>query len=249
MRSKLDAVLEAVVTSYIRSGRPVASSQLARSPGIEMSPASIRNMMARLEREGYLYKPHTSGGRIPTDKGYRYYVDNLMGSFNLGRKHRQAIARAMTGRRSSHAVLARIAYLLESFSGQICFVLFPCRIDNEHDRVETGDAISWISGRHRIVGKLATIDETRSLLRVLENPEHVRRILPRGASRGVRIGSENRNKALKGCSLVWSFYKAGQAVGALGFIGPKRMPYAKMMALARYASEYLSRYFGRKGGW
>ena len=70
-------ILTAVVQEYIATAQPVGSGHIAREPGINVSPATVRNEMAVLEQEGFLIQPHTSAGRIPTDKGYRYFVDPL----------------------------------------------------------------------------------------------------------------------------------------------------------------------------
>ena len=71
------AVLHAIVEEYVRSGEPVGSETIAERAGIGVSSATIRNEMAALEELGYLTHPHTSAGRIPTDIGYRHYVDSL----------------------------------------------------------------------------------------------------------------------------------------------------------------------------
>lgn len=71
-------VLQAIVEEYINSADPVSSNSLINSYGLECSSATIRNEMAELEKEGYLDKTHTSSGRIPSAKGYRYYVDELV---------------------------------------------------------------------------------------------------------------------------------------------------------------------------
>jgi heat-inducible transcriptional repressor len=71
------AILKSVVTGYVETAQPVGSSQVAHDPMIEVSPATVRADMATLERDGYLTHPHTSAGRIPTDKGYRFFVDHL----------------------------------------------------------------------------------------------------------------------------------------------------------------------------
>jgi heat-inducible transcriptional repressor len=73
------AILRAVVEEYIQTAQPVGSQHVTRSGGIQASPATVRNEMAVLERDGYLVQPHTSAGRIPTDKGYRFFVDSLQG--------------------------------------------------------------------------------------------------------------------------------------------------------------------------
>jgi heat-inducible transcriptional repressor len=79
--SDLDArkgtILEAVVAEYIDTAQPVGSSSVAHSADLGVSPATVRSEMVALEREGYLAQPHTSAGRVPTDKGYRYFVDHL----------------------------------------------------------------------------------------------------------------------------------------------------------------------------
>lgn len=71
------AILSAVVQEYITTAQPVGSASIARTDGVGVSSATVRNEFAVLETEGYLVQPHTSAGRIPTDKGYRYFVDNL----------------------------------------------------------------------------------------------------------------------------------------------------------------------------
>lgn len=71
------AILSAVVQEYISTAQPVGSSHISRAPGVGVSSATVRNEMAVLEQEGYLVQPHTSAGRVPTDKGYRFFVDHL----------------------------------------------------------------------------------------------------------------------------------------------------------------------------
>ncbi len=71
------AILRAVVEEYIDTAQPVGSAHVVRAPGVQVSSATVRNDMATLEQEGYLRQPHTSAGRIPTEKGYRFFVDHL----------------------------------------------------------------------------------------------------------------------------------------------------------------------------
>ena len=86
------AILKTVVTDYVDTAQPVGSSQVAKDPAIEVSPATIRSDMAALEREGYLMHPHTSAGRVPTDKGYRFFVDHLGRPSELGPAKREQVA-------------------------------------------------------------------------------------------------------------------------------------------------------------
>jgi heat-inducible transcriptional repressor len=71
------AILRAVVEEYIDTAQPVGSAHVVRAPGVQVSSATVRNDMATLEQEGYLRQPHTSAGRIPTEKGYRFFVDTI----------------------------------------------------------------------------------------------------------------------------------------------------------------------------
>ena len=71
-------VLEAVIRTYVETAEPAGSRMVARRCGLGVSPATVRNTMADLEEKGFLYHPHTSAGRIPTDLAYRFYVDDLM---------------------------------------------------------------------------------------------------------------------------------------------------------------------------
>jgi heat-inducible transcriptional repressor len=87
------AILEAVVTEYVGTATPVGSAHVAQSPGVNVSSATVRSDMVALEREGYLVQPHTSAGRIPTDKGYRFFVDHLAPAGMLGSPQRQRVRR------------------------------------------------------------------------------------------------------------------------------------------------------------
>src|ERR671914_631478 len=71
-------ILAALIREYIETGEPVASAALTRRAGLGVSSATIRNVLAQLEEMGYLLQPHTSAGRVPTDVGYRLYVDHLL---------------------------------------------------------------------------------------------------------------------------------------------------------------------------
>jgi heat-inducible transcriptional repressor len=85
--------LTAVVSEYIETAEPVGSAHITGTPGVEVSSATVRSDMAALERDGYLTQPHTSAGRIPTDKGYRFFVDTLGTPGTLGPVQRQEVRR------------------------------------------------------------------------------------------------------------------------------------------------------------
>ena len=101
------AILSAVVQQYIATAQPVGSTHIADAPGVHVSSATVRNEMAVLEQEGYLVQPHTSAGRIPTDKGYRVFVDHLAGPSQL-----DDVSRAEVGDffRSAHGRLEEMLH-------------------------------------------------------------------------------------------------------------------------------------------
>src|SRR4051812_5375618 len=80
LSSRSRRLLTMLVRAYVETGEPVASQVLARGSGLGLSSATVRNELAQLEREGYLHQPHTSAGRVPTDRGYRVFVDLLIES-------------------------------------------------------------------------------------------------------------------------------------------------------------------------
>ncbi|MDI6688892.1 MAG: heat-inducible transcriptional repressor HrcA [Actinomycetota bacterium] len=89
--SRKKLILYAVVHNYILTAEPVSSLRLVEQYQLGVSPATVRNELAELEEMGYLWQPHTSAGRIPTDRGYRYYVDSLMGSEGLSPVEKRSI--------------------------------------------------------------------------------------------------------------------------------------------------------------
>lgn len=84
-------ILEAIIEEYIATAQPVGSKALTQNQGIKLSPASVRNVMAELEDLGYLASPHTSAGRIPTEKGYRFYVDTILRVSEMDRRQQDQI--------------------------------------------------------------------------------------------------------------------------------------------------------------
>jgi heat-inducible transcriptional repressor len=93
MDERKAAILRAVVEEHISTAQPVGSGHVARSRDIAVSPATVRNEMMALEQEGYLRQPHTSAGRVPTDRGYRFYVDALTAPGTLDAGRRQQVRR------------------------------------------------------------------------------------------------------------------------------------------------------------
>ena len=91
-------VLQAIISDYVRTAEPVGSRTLSKKPELDYSPATIRNEMADLEEMGYLTHPHTSAGRVPSDKAYRLYVNALMEKKELSKEEKNIIADRLRGR-------------------------------------------------------------------------------------------------------------------------------------------------------
>ena len=85
-----------VVRDYVRNASPISSLRISEKKGFDLSSASIRNIMLELDEEGFLFQPHTSAGRAPTEKGYRYFVDNLMEEKNISERIRSDIDKALS---------------------------------------------------------------------------------------------------------------------------------------------------------
>ncbi len=118
-------VLRAIVEDYVSSQEPVGSKLLAERHSLGVSPATIRNDMAVLEDEGYITQPHTSAGRIPTDKGYRLFVDRISEVKPLSSPERRAIQRFLDGAIDLDDVVRRTVRLLAQLTRQVAVVQYP----------------------------------------------------------------------------------------------------------------------------
>jgi heat-inducible transcriptional repressor len=119
------AVLRAIVEDYVSTNEPVGSKALVDRHGLGVSPATIRNDMAVLEDEGYIAQPHTSAGRVPTDKGYRLFVDRLSTIKPMSSAERRAIETFLVGAFDLDDVVARTVRLLAQLTRQVAVVQYP----------------------------------------------------------------------------------------------------------------------------
>jgi heat-inducible transcriptional repressor len=120
-------VLEAVVRNYILSAAPTSSRFLSKQGEFDLSPASLRNIMSDLEEQGFITQPHTSAGRVPTDKGYRYYVDRLMKLFELPDEIKKTIKESLAGAEPSdlHLLMEATSKALSRATHQLGVILAP----------------------------------------------------------------------------------------------------------------------------
>ncbi len=118
-------VLRAIVEDYVSTNEPVGSKTLADRHNLGVSPATIRNDMAALEEQGYITQPHTSAGRVPTDKGYRLFVDRLSQIKPLSAAERRAIETFLAGAVDLDDVVRRTVRLLAQLTRQVAVVQYP----------------------------------------------------------------------------------------------------------------------------
>ncbi|QDP96161.1 heat-inducible transcriptional repressor HrcA [Microlunatus elymi] len=172
-------VLRAIVTDYVSSQEPVGSKALVDRHDLGVSPATVRNDMAVLEEEGYITQPHTSAGRIPTDKGYRLFVDRLGSVKPLSTAERRAIQTFLSGALDLDDVLSRTVRLLAQVTQQVAIVQYPTL---SHATVRHVEVVSlstqrlmlvMISSTGRVEQRLVEVaevdEEELALLRTLLN--------------------------------------------------------------------------------
>src|SRR5476649_1711386 len=115
LNERAQLLLKALIENYVRDGQPVGSRTLSRESGLQLSSATVRNVMADLEDLGFVASPHTSAGRIPTDKGYRFFVDTLLQVRPLDEAASSHIRRQFeAGRDNSTDLIATVSQLLSS---------------------------------------------------------------------------------------------------------------------------------------
>jgi heat-inducible transcriptional repressor len=134
-RSRL--ILQAIIEDYTSTGEPVGSRTLSRRTGINLSPASVRNVMADLEDLGYLFSPHTSAGRIPTDKGYRFYVASLLQVQQLSPAVREHLQQESNFRElDTEGLLREAGRILSAISNYTGLVMVPRFTSTVFRRIE-----------------------------------------------------------------------------------------------------------------
>ena len=136
------AVLAAIIKEHLRTGEPVGSRTISErfAGGTGWSPATIRSVMAELEERGLVEQPHTSAGRVPTDKGYRFYVDHFIGDARLSRADISAIDRALgfTGEAGAQTgrLMERVSHALSELSENVGIVISPTVADSRLQHIE-----------------------------------------------------------------------------------------------------------------
>ncbi len=225
-------VLEIIIEDYINSAEPIGSSAVVKKHRVDASPATIRFDMADLEKKGYIRKPHTSAGRVPSDKGYRFFVDNLMQNPELPQRTVRSIKDKLESiERLEEEILNETVELLS----------FLC--DNASVAVSCGKRKSLHAGGISKMLKqpeFSSPQKVCSVVETIENHPLITEILDDYVGEDpspIRIGTENNCKALRECSVIAK--KFGDS-GILCVIGPTRMHYEKVSSALDLFSRLLT---------
>jgi heat-inducible transcriptional repressor len=227
------AILAATIERYTKDAQPVASDDLAKQFGL--SSATIRNIFSELEDAGYLMHPHTSAGRIPTDKGFRYYVDFLVLRNDILDEEKQKVAKEYRKeiKRLEDALekTTQVLSVMTHYAGIVSFLEW-------HDKI-IYNGLSYVldepefkdSGRIRFLVRM--IEEKQKLLHVI-NKDFKEKVK-------VYIGDELGSEDMNSCALVVSQYsRKKKPSGKVAVLGPARMNYEVIMPKLAYISDILS---------
>ena len=233
MNKRQQEILAAIIEEYTDSAVPVGSKVLVEKYGFDISPATIRNDMVSLEKDGFLYQPHVSAGRIPTDKGYKYFVEEIMADTELSLKDQKKLQVELLKLRAQHQRLSRTtAKLLSGMSGNLAISTM------EKDFSDFGIRELLEKPEFQEVDEFCKIVEALDFID--ENVDFILKNVKEGETK-IFIGKVNPIKGINNCSMVVSPYttKSGDK-GVLAIIGPKRMKYAENKSLLNYVRKLLS---------
>ena len=228
-------ILETVIREYVDTAQPVSSRVLNRKYKLGVSPATIRAEMKKLEREGYLYQPHTSAGRIPTDKGYRFFINSLMESRKkLTPREQEALRQNLLAGKEDSRLMPKVAGLLADMSSNLAI---SGLLEDEPEVYKAG------MGRLLRELELESAEHFSRITRVFDyldrNIEELFDIV-QYETLGVYIGEENPIKQMRGLSMIISGQrlKSGNR-GLIAILGPRRMRYDRNIALIEYIRDLL----------
>ncbi len=234
-------ILKIVVESHVMRAEPVGSQYVRVAYHLSISPATIRGAMKRLEEEGLLDHPHTSAGRVPTEAGYRFYVDSLMEAEPIPPGTRRALDRKLGERSQGLEHLQKSAAdALAEVSGQLAMVSMRALSETPIPPMRIGGVRNIAA-----MPEFQTADRLRALVALFAEPEPLTRALDAFAdSWGARvtIGRELGEGAMRSCSLVGMGIASSSFRGSLGVLGPVRMPYPRLLSLVSYVGERLTEF-------
>ena len=221
-----EKILASIIQHFIQTAEPVGSKTLLVKFQLSVSPATIRNDMAFLEEEGFIYQPHTSAGRMPTTKGYRLYVDKLADyekAERLARTNLEKIQQQRHSLKAKERVYDAVSLLAQA-TPNISFASIP-----ENQRTFYLGVSNMLKQpeflEHPLTASqvVEVLEEGTCFLKTLDSLNLTQE--PR-----IFIGEENLLPQIESCSLIVGKYRFDDYEGCLGLLGPVRMPYAYNLA-------------------
>ena len=231
-----EKILAQIIEEYAETASPVGSMTMAKLFGV--SPATIRAEMARLETMGLIAQPHTSAGRVPTDAGYRYYVNNLaMNEHEDEAEDRgmYALEKRVSSQSRADAAIRGAVDSLVDLTGNL--------------GLATVDGQLYLSGISRLFMQPEFMDTNRvqAVAKLLDNLEPWLREAAPGEALNIFIGHENPIGKNSEVSLIISkFVSPFSDRSYIGVLGPTRQNYMRVMALVRYAGQMLEETLNRE---
>jgi heat-inducible transcriptional repressor len=225
MEKRKEQILNIIIEEHIKTGYPVGSGVLVEKYHLHFSPATVRNEMSSLEEEGFIAQPHTSAGRIPTEKAYKKYINEL-NSKNLPDNEKKEIENVLINK--DEISLKEIAKIISRLSGNAVFLAF-----HRHNLYYTGISNLFQQPEFRELNLIVDISTVIDSM-----DEIVNKIFDKlDTDRQILIGSENPFGDF--CSTIIIKYKLNDNIGIFGILGPMRMDYEKNIALVDFVNEKL----------
>ncbi len=236
-QARKDRILAIVVDQYVQSVTPVSSGLLAQTRHLDLSPATIRNILSELEEEGYLTHPHTSAGRIPTQRGYRYFVDHLMNEIHILKEERERIqSEYKEGMRELEKLLERTSEVISEMTHYTTIVSLDGREN------------FYCKGMSNVIGypDFHDFKKMQQILHTLEEKERMLEMINRDLQKKIQvfIGSEIACAEMDNCSLAVSSFKTEKGPsGRIAVLGPTRMDYERVVSTLQYFSQLMKELF------
>jgi transcriptional regulator of heat shock response len=243
--SRTAQILAAIVREYANTAQPVGSAEITAKYKLKVSPATIRNEMAVLEKSGYIEQPHTSAGRVPTDKGYRFFVNELMRRVEMSAREQQLLRGEILQLQQKYQELGKemsrsLARLIASKTDQAAFALMP------EDSFSAGFSNILM---HPGVDKNELVEVSEFFENIDQRSEGMLHKYLTGKSETL-IGAEltaGDSKKLgfpqipKNYSMIVSKVQLPSGKeGVIGIVGPKSMRYDKNISMLDYIAKLLS---------
>lgn len=227
---RLHQLLQAIVQEYISTAHPVSSKVLAEKYDINYSSATIRNDMAILEDDGYITQPHTSAGRIPTEKGYQFYIKHFLNERELNRKQKQSLEQVAHDRNADNQ--QKMRQLAKAVAELTDEVVLLSHYDN-------GFYYTGISHMFR-KPEFAELEEMVSLGEIFDQMDELMQSVSQTMDQQLQIMIGQENPISEQCSLIVSECAPDQdRQNMIGILGPMRMDYGTNIAILQYVESLM----------